>query len=611
MKIITIHADHIKYKPIKRAIKNAEKVDTKETKVEECLVVLISVEKCDEDKVKEVAEKLADEASKIADQVNTRSIVLYPYAHLSSDLSHPDKAIEIIKEAEQILKNSYNVKRAPFGWYKSFELSCKGHPLSELSRAFSGEVSKEPKKDISKAVEAEKKLKSSWYVLDEKGNLSSIKIKDNKIEGFNFSKHKNLEKFALYELAKSREVKQEPPHIKIMKKLELVDYEPGSDPGNLRFYPKGRLIKSLLEQWVTQKTLEYGAVEVETPVMYDYEHPSLKSYMHRFPARQYVVNTPNKKTFLRFSACFGQFLIAHDSTISYKHLPLKLYELTRYSFRAEQSGELAGLRRLRAFTMPDCHCLVKDLEQLKEEMKTRLELSKSVLSSIGFVLPNDFEMGVRITKDFFEKNKDFVLSLIKIFGKPVLLEMWEEKFFYFVLKYELNFVDNLGKAAALSTDQVDVENAERYGIKYTDKDGKNKFPIILHLSPSGAIERVMYALLEKAYSEEKQGKLPILPLWLSPTQVRIVPVSIEKHFNVETINKRVRNAELEWVPIVLVVGDKEAKGEKLTVRTRESKQQKQMTEKELIKEIKEQIKGMPFRSIPLPRLLSKRPTFVG
>jgi len=535
-------------------------------------------------------------------------------------------------EAEKILKNSYHVERAPFGWYKSFELSCKGHPLSELSRAFTAGEPKKAEKDISKAVEAEKKLKSNWYILDKKGKLHEIKTNNNKIEGFSFSKHKNLEKFALYEMAKSRLVKQEAPHIKIMKKLELVDYEPGSDPGNLRFYPKGRLIKSLLEQWVNQKTLEYGAIEVETPVMYDYEHPALKDYMNRFPARQYVVQTPNKKTFLRFSACFGQFLIAHDATISYKHLPLKLYELTRYSFRAEQSGELTGLRRLRAFTMPDCHCLVKDSNQLKKEMKKRLELSKTILTGIGLQLPNDLEMGVRVTKDFFEKNKDFIVSLIKNYGKPALLEMWEEKFFYFVFKYELNFIDNLEKAAALSTDQVDVENAERYGIYYTDKDGKNKLPTILHLSPSGAIERVIYALLEKAHFEEKQGKLPTLPLWLSPTQIRIIPVSIEKHLksaeelakkfekenirvdiddNVETINKRIRNAELEWTPIVLVVGDKEAKGQKLTVRTRESKKQKQMTEKELIKEIKEEIKDMPFKPIPLPRLLSKRPTFSG
>ena len=630
MKVIAIHADSITFKPIKKAIKSAEDVKIEETKVNECLVVLTAVEKRDENLVKESAKRLAEETSKIAEQVKAENIVLYPYAHLSSDLCHPDKAIEIMKEAEKILKKDYKVVRAPFGWYKSFSLNCKGHPLSELSRAFGGERLDIKDVDVSKAVNAEKKLSSKWYIIDTKGKLTELKISDGKISGYKFSKDSRLEKFSQYELAKVRQVNQEPPHVSYMKKLNLVDYEPGSDPGNLRYYPKGRMIKALLEEWVTKKTLEYGALEVETPIMYDYEHPSLKSYLNRFPARQYTVQTPNKKTFLRFSACFGQFLMAHDLNLSYKDLPLKLYELTKYSFRAEQRGELTGLRRLRAFTMPDCHAFVSDIDQAKEEMLVRFDLAKEILSKVGLDIPGDLEIGIRVTKDFYDKNKDFILSLVKKWGKPALLEMWDEKFFYFVAKYEWNFVDVSGKAAALTTDQIDVENATTYDINFIDKDGKKKLPIILHLSPSGAIERVIYALLEKAYYDEKSGKLPLLPLWLSPTQVRIIPVSDEhlklsekltedfSKLNIrvdiddqrETISKRIRNAELEWVPYVLVVGDKESKG-KLTVRIRKENKQEQMTKENFVKKIKKETEGMPFRPLPLPKLLSKRPVFRG
>ena len=630
MKVIAIHADSITFKPIKKAIKSAEDVKIEETKVNECLVVLTAVEKRDENLVKESAKRLAEETSKIAEQVKAENIVLYPYAHLSSDLCHPEKAIEIMKEAEKILKKDYKVVRAPFGWYKSFSLNCKGHPLSELSRAFGGKELDIKDVDVSKAVNAEKKLSSKWYIIDTKGKLTELKISDGKISGYKFSKDSRLEKFSQYELAKVRQVNQEPPHVSYMKKLSLVDYEPGSDPGNLRYYPKGRMIKALLEEWVTKKTLEYGALEVETPIMYDYEHPSLKSYLNRFPARQYTVQTPNKKTFLRFSACFGQFLMAHDLNLSYKDLPLKLYELTKYSFRAEQRGELTGLRRLRAFTMPDCHAFVSDIDQAKEEMLVRFDLAKEILSKVGLNIPGDLEIGIRVTKDFYDKNKDFILSLVKKWGKPALLEMWDEKFFYFVAKYEWNFVDVSGKAAALTTDQIDVENATTYDINFIDKDGKKKLPIILHLSPSGAIERVIYALLEKAYYDEKSGKLPLLPLWLSPTQVRIIPVSDEhlklsekltedfSKLNIrvdiddqrETISKRIRNAELEWVPYVLVVGDKESKG-KLTVRIRKENKQEQMTKENLVKEIKKETEGMPFRPLPLPKLLSKRPVFRG
>src|SRR4030066_2464753 len=107
----------------------------------------------------------------------------------------------------------------------------------------------------------------------------------------------------------------------------------------------------------------------------------------------------DKELFLRFAACFGQFLMVHDTQISYRHMPLKLYELTRYSFRREKSGEVVGLRRLRAFTMPDCHAFCTDLEQAKKEFKTRFDLSMKVLNEVGLT-KEDFEVAIRFTKAF-------------------------------------------------------------------------------------------------------------------------------------------------------------------------------------------------------------------
>lgn len=634
MKVVTIHSDSVTYKPLQKAIKTAEEVDKKAVTVKECLVALTSVEKKDEDNVDGVAERLVSEILKICDQVKTKTVVLYPYAHLSAELSSPEKALEVLKKAEALLKKEkgYTVYRAPFGWYKEFDLNCKGHPLSELSRTFSGsELEKKEVKDESKAIAAEKTLKSEWFVLDLSGKLNKLEVSDKGITGFNFDKHPKLKKFTQYEIKKVRVASEEPPHVSLMRKLELVDYEPASDPGNFRYYPNGRLIKSLIENYVTEKVVDYGAMEVETPIMYDYEHPALKSYLNRFPARQYTIQTPNKKTFLRFSACFGQFLIAHDMTISYKNLPLPLYELTRYSFRVEQRGELTGLRRLRTFTMPDCHCLCADIEQVKEQMKVRFDLAKSVLNGCGIEVP-DLELAVRITKEFYDKNKTFVNELVKKWGKPVLLEVWNERFFYFIMKYEMNFVDTLDKAAALATDQIDIENAERYGIFYTNKEGKKEHPFILHLSPSGAVERVIYALLEKAAAEKKLGKTPSLPLWLSPTQVRIIPVSTDNHLkfceklaeqldkegirydiddNIDSIGKRIRNSELEWVPYTLVVGDKEVKSKKVVVRERKTGKQTEISVNELIKDIKKETEGMPFKKLSIPRYLSKRAKFVG
>ncbi len=359
-------------------------------------------------------------------------------------------------------------------------------------------------------------------------------------------------------------------------------------------------------------------------------HPTLAKYLQRFPARQYQIESDKRKFFLRFAACFGQFLMAHDATISYKDLPLKLYELTKYSFRREQSGELTGLRRLRAFTMPDVHALVADLKQAMDEFKIRFNLCLSVLNNMG-IGNNDVEMALRTTKDFFEKNKEFILDLVKRLGKPILLEMWDERIFYFILKYEFNFVDNLDKASALSTDQIDIENGERYDINFTDKDGKRKHPLILHCSPSGAIERVMYALLEKAAFDMKVGKVPSIPVWLNPTQVRVIPVSedftdyaikitdeIRKN-NIRAdiddrtlhVGKKIREAEIGWCSNIVVIGAKEKASGKLPVRIRGQKDLVTMSEKELIDKIKKETAGMPFRVLPLPKELSKRPIFVG
>jgi threonyl-tRNA synthetase len=626
MKILFNHADLFEFGVTKKAIDDPEKLtdENRSAKTENSLVAFMAVEKPDSEAV---VGKTVENIEDVFGMVKADNIVVYPYAHLSSNLSPPSVAQKVLDEVYNSLKGKgYKVIKAPFGWYKSFTIKGKGHPMSELSReVYAEELEKEAEKSegVSEALKADDKKKSTWMVLTPDGRLEDIKK-------FDFSKYPNLGKFARYEIEKSRVVDKVPPHVELMERLALVGYEPGSDPGNMRYYPKGRLVKSLLEDLVTEEVKKYGAMEIEAPIMYDFEHPSLKRYLNRFPARQYTIQTPNKKVFLRFAACFGQFLMAHDATISYKNLPMRLYEMTKYSFRVEKRGELTGLRRLRSFTMPDCHAFCRDLKQAKAEMVERFELSKRVQEKAGLRVPEDLEMGVRIVKEFWDENKDFVVSLVKKWGKPALVEMWDKRFFYFIMKYEWNFVDALDKASALTTDQIDVENAENYGITFVDEDNKNKYPIIMHLSPSGAIERIIYALLEKAYMDQQAGKTPQLPLWLAPTQVRVIPVG-EKNYDyaekvlagLETdlradiddrdlpLGKKIREAEMEWVPYIAVIGDKEMKSKKLALRVRGQKQQRETTPAKLVVEIKQKIVGLPYKPLPLPRELSKRPKFTG
>ena len=641
MQLLLIHSDYIEYET-KKQTPVAEKIDEclKSGRLEEALTAFTAVEKVDEANPEEAVEKAVFEIEKVAAQVKTNRIMLYPYAHLSSDLSSPKVAVQVLKGIETALSDKYEVKRAPFGWYKAFTISCKGHPLSELSRSIRPEgMAKAAKKTdacgsvetivekeevVSEALKAESTAKSYWRILTPDGEL-------HEIEDFDLTPYPKLQQFVNYEISKSRAVERAPPHVELMRRLELADYEPGSDSGNMRYYPKGRLVKSLLENYVLDVATDFGAMEVETPLMYDMNHPTLKKYLDRFPARQYSIESDKRQMFLRFAACFGQFLMNHDMTISYRNLPLRMIEMTRYSFRKEQRGELVGLRRLRAFTMPDMHTLCADMAQAVDQFKQQYDLCINVLENVGIQI-SDYEVAIRFTKDFYESNKALVVNMAKTVDKPVLIEMWDKRFFYFVLKFEFNFVDALAKASALSTVQIDVENAERYDISYVNTEGKLERPVVLHCSPSGAIERCIYALLEKAAMEAEVGKIPMLPVWLSPTQVRIIPIS-EKHISFAeevsnkldcradiddrdlSIGKKVREAGREWVPYVVVIGDKEVEDGTINVTIRaESEENKpikvQMTPDELNMRIRSEIAGKPFRKLALAKYLSARPKFL-
>ncbi len=627
MKLLLIHSDFIEYEVKTKAIKTPEDIIKKHDRFEESLTVFTAVEKIDEKAPSQAVKQAVEEISIIADQLKVKNIMLYPYAHLSSNLAKPKKAQEILIEIEyELNQKNYNVKRSPFGWYKAFKISCKGHPLSELSR----EIIPGKTEEESDSLKKERKLSSYWKILTQDGTLYDI-------DKFDFKNHDNLKKFSFYEKEKSRGVKGEPAHVTLMKKLEIADYEPASDGGNMRYYPKGRFIKKLIEQYVTGRTVDYGALEVETPIMYDMDHPTLSKYLQRFPARQYQIESDKRNFFLRFAACFGQFLMAHDATISYKDLPLKIYEMTRYSFRREQSGELVGLRRLRAFTMPDVHALVSDMDMAMDEFKIRFDLSLSVLQNLGIDKSN-IEMALRTTKDFYKDNKKFIVELVKKLGKPILLEMWDERIFYFILKFEFNFVDMSDKASALSTDQIDIENGERYDINFTDKNGTQKYPLILHCSPSGAIERVIYALLEKEAFKINKGEKPMLPIWLSPTQIRFIPVGDEfvkdcKKYTEElndisnylyiradiddrgeSVSKKIREAEKEWIPIIIVIGEKEKEKKKFNPRFRIKElgdENKEYSIKELHNLISDITKFYPQEPLPMQLYLSKRPKFKG
>jgi threonyl-tRNA synthetase len=346
--------------------------------------------------------------------------------------------------------------------------------------------------------------------------------------------------------------------------------------------------------------------------------------MERFPARQYIVLSDKKRYFLRFAACFGQFLTATGMNISYRNLPLRLFEITRQSFRREKSGEVMGLRRLRSFTMPDLHTLCADVPQAKEEFFNQFELSREWMRSLDV----PYETAFRSETEFFHEHREWYERMVHTLGHPVLLELFDERYAYFIAKFEFNVVDTQWKAAAISTVQIDVENGELYGIEYTTADGSRHNPIILHTSVSGATERCLYAILEYQARRMARGEKGEYPFWLAPTQVRFVSVSeqyVEPCLEMaaeldgvaradvddrdEKVGKKIRGSETEWVPITIVYGEKEASSEGLLPVRFRSGETRTMTIQELRLFLEDELENYPHEPTPLPVRLSMRPGF--
>jgi threonyl-tRNA synthetase len=243
---------------------------------------------------------------------------------------------------------------------------------------------------------------------------------------------------------------------------------------------------------------------------------------------------------------------------------------------------------------------------------------------------NDLElnhvMAIRVVDDFFQDNRDFIMGIVKDFGRPVLFELWKERLFYFVLKFVFNVVDTQKKAAALSTIQIDVENARRFEIHYVDEDGKQQDPLLLHASISGSIDRNLYALLEQQARRKAEGKIAQLPYWLSPVQLRLIPVGdnglvrcveiaaqiwarVEIDDRKETLGHKIRDAEVNWIPFIGLVGDKELEDQTITIRERGIPEHKAMNMSGLSARFEHLQGNKPFEPLSWPGLLSKQPRF--
>jgi len=611
MRMLLIHADYFNYKVKEKAIEEPEEINerNKAGEQKEVLVVFCTVEGIDEKDPKQVSINATKSIEEVAEMVKTKSIFLYPYAHLSKDLASKETAILILKTIEEFLtKKGFNVKRSPFGWYKSFTISCKGHPISELSRTI-----------LPEKIEEKEPIKTKYMIMDLNGKLYNPGEYEYKETEEDFKAL--VEKEALKKGLEGGK----PKFLEYCKKFG-IEWESYSDLGHMRYGPEASLIFDLISEysWKVATSLGIPIFQVRGTNMFDLSVKAVKEHAELFGSRLYEVKVDEKNFVLRYAACHQQFSAVKNWSLSYKNLPFGTFEVAD-SYRLEQSGELLLCFRVRKLHMPDLHVYCKDIDEAKE---VSIKIHKKIYEEIK-KLGRDYVSIYNTTESFFNNNKEYFLDLIKVENKPILLNFVPENTYYWVINVEYTIIDELKRPREIATFQIDVGNSKRFGISYIDKNAQRKFPPIIHTALLGTIERYLFTIFDCAAKLENEGKKPSLPLWLSPIQVRIIPVSnkyidyalglaeklekmsirVDVDDREETLQKRIRDAEINWIPYIIVIGEKELNMNKFPVRIREINAQKTMSIEEIGNEIKSKTLGYPFKPLTLPKLVSMRPLY--
>jgi len=415
----------------------------------------------------------------------------------------------------------------------------------------------------------------------------------------------------------------EPEYMKHCKRFG-IDWEDMSDAGHMHYGPAGAFIFDMIAKYskIVPESLGIPIYEMKGTPLFKLSEPAIAEHAKLFGDRLYQFELEDREFVLRYAACFQQFSIMKNWIISYKNLPYGAFEVAD-SWRLEQTGELLLCFRTRRFYMPDCHVLCKDLEQAKE---WTLKVHDRIYAE-NEKLGRDYASLYNMTsKEFFEKNKEFLMKMVEREHKSVLLCFYPPgKNYYWLLNVEYMIIDRMKRPREIGTVQIDVGNAERFNIKFTDADNTQKHPVILHTAMIGSIERYLYNLFDTALTQ----KNPALPLWLSPAQVRLCPVNdsmisyceetakklhgirVDIDDRNEKIQKKIRDAEQDWVPLIIVIGEKEKESGLLAVRYRESGAVENKKPEDVIKYVRDRTAGYPFEKLPFPILLTKRPIFHG
>jgi threonyl-tRNA synthetase len=561
MKILCLHADYIKFKALKKALKKIQDISEEEKKeklIKEVLVVLTAVEKNDSD-VKNVVLKTVEEIKKIAEQINVKNVVLYPYAHLSSELGSPDLAVKILEESKKELEKEFSVSKAPFGYYKEFEIKVKGHPLSELSREIKIKGEENEKYDFKQLLREISKSK-----------LDSSKLKTN-------------------------------DHRILGNQMDLYSFNETA-PGMVFWHSNGLIIKNeLINFWrEIHRIADYS--EISTPQILDKKLWQISGHWEKYKENIFLTNYEKRDFAVKPMNCPGGMLVYKNKTKSYRDLPLRVGELG-IVHRQELSGVLGGLFRVIQFTQDDAHIFCNE-KQVEEEIFKIMDLIDLVYKKFGFSY--FVELSTRPEKRIGEEKLwDIAEDSLKntLEKKKMDYKINKGDGAFYGPKIDFHLKDSLNRTWQCATIQLDFAMPERFELEYTDKDNKKKRPIMLHRVIYGSLERFIGILIE-----HYNGRLPT---WLAPIQARVLnftdrnqdyakkifellkqkipSLRIDYDFKNCSVASKVKDAELMKIPYIIVAGDKEEEKKTIAIRKKGDKKIESFSVEEFAEILKKEI----------------------
>jgi len=399
-----------------------------------------------------------------------------------------------------------------------------------------------------------------------------------RIYGTCFNTQKELDEYLnSLEEAKLRD------HRKLGPSLGFLDiYHEEAGAGLVFYHPRGALLRTIIEDYEKKEHLKRGYQMVITPHIMDAALWKASGHYDYYKENMYFFASEDKEFVLKPMNCPGHILIYKSKTRSYKDLPIRLFELGTV-YRREKAGVLHGLLRVRGFTQDDAHvfCLP---EQLSQEIKAIIDFVFDTMKVFGFDSVG-IELSTRPEKyigseEDWQKATNALEDALKEKGLPYEVNHGDGAFYG--PKIDIKLKDALKRTWQCATIQCDFALPKRFNLTYIDSEGKEKQPIMLHRVLLGSLERFIGALIEHYKGE--------LPLWLSPTQVLLIPIKesviayaqtvkdeleknqirVEIDMRNETLDKRIRNAELNKIPYCLILGEREARQGQVSVRKKGS-----------------------------------------